>query len=195
MPRYIEIDEKGLDGLYDALDLLTSLDPDAMRSLDLHLYGLTNNPSIVDAAKEAIADSEEVQESDVQLSEVAVAIFLDSRTIRYTTGSGIKLGREDFAYMGQGGEGVRTLNFVFSHYKPTVTLGYFSKMAIASSESWLDDFLRKSGSGQAAQVIPAVHRTEEATTPGVPPAPELPKPGVPKQTSEKLSRFLDDFLD
>lgn len=200
MPRYVEIDEKALVGLHDAIDLLSSVAPDALEDMALCVYGITNNPGILDAAKEAIADSEEVQESDVQLSEVAVAIPITSKGIYRLTGSGLKLENEEFVFMGTGGEGIRSLSFTFASYKPTVTFSYFSKAAIASSESWLDDFLKKHGSGQAAQVTPAVHRTEEATVPGgIPPAPELPKPaapGVPKQTSLKnLSAFLDDFLD
>lgn len=198
MPRYVEIDEKALVGLHDAIDLLSSIAPDALEDMALCVYGITNNAGVIDAAKEAIADSEELQESDIELSEVAVAIPITSKGIYRLTGSGLKLDNQEFVFMGTGGEGVRSLSFTFANYKPTVTFAYFSKAAIASSESWLDDFLKKHGSGQAAQVTPAVHRSEEATVPGIPPAPELPKPatpGVPKQTSLKsLSAFLDDFL-
>lgn len=190
MPRYIEINEERLEKLHDGLELMEMLDRESMRSLDLHIYGVTSNPQIIDAAREAVAESEELAEEDVQLSEVAVAIGISADTIYALLGSGIKLTREDFAYMGSGGEGVRTMSFTFAHYKPIVDMGSFTKIALAFSESWLDDFLRKEGTGTPAQVTPAVHRTQEATQPGVPPAPT-----IQKQTSEKLSRFLDDFLD
>ena len=189
MPRYIEIDEERLSKLHDGLELMEMLDRETMRSLDLHIYGVTNNPQILDAAREAIAESEELAEEDVQVAEVAVAIPISADTIYALLGSGIRLSREDFTYMGTGGEGVRTMSFTFAHYKATVNIGYFSKVALASSESWLDDFLRKEGTNKPAQVTPAVHRTQEATQPGVPP------PAIPKQTSEKLSRFLDAFLN
>jgi len=206
MPRYIEVDAESLSKLHAGLTLLEQVDSDAMRTLDLFLYGLTNNPEIVDAAKEAIADDAEVDESDVQLTEVAVAIPMGSDIIYYLDGSGLILRREDFAYMGSGGEGIRQMSLAFSHYKPRVTLKYFSKLALASSDAWLDDFLRKEGSGQAATVKQNVHRTEEATQPGVPeqqaapPAPAAPQAPaqqqIPKQTSLRtLASLLDEFLD
>src|SRR5271157_1642909 len=191
MPRYVEINAERLSHLHEGLELLEQVDRDAMRTLDLFLYGISTNPQIVDAAKEAIADSEELAEQDVQLSEVAVAIPLGSDIIYYLDGSGLILRKEDFAYMGGGGEGVRTLSFAFSHYHPRVTLSYFTKIALASSSGWLDDFLRKEGTGQAAQVTQNVRRTEEATQPNVPATPEQPAAApaapqtqqMPKQTS------------
>jgi hypothetical protein len=192
MPRYLEIDEQRLSNLHDGLEIMEMLDRDAMAGLDLHVYGITNNAQLLDAAREAIAESEELAEEDIQIAEIAVAIPINADTIYALRGSGIRMEREEFTYVGSGGEGIRSMSFAFAHYKPTVTLQYFSKIAIASSESWLDDFLRKMGSGQPAKVTPAVHRTEEATQPGVPPA---PTPAIPKQTSDKLAKFLDDFLD
>lgn len=193
MPRYVEVDAERLSKLHEGLELIESVDREAFRNLDLHIYGITNNPQIVDAAKEAIAESEEVAEQDVQLAEVAVAIPLSSDIIYYLAGSGLTLRREDFAYMGSGGEGVRTMSFAFAHYRPKVVLNYFSKLAVASSDAWLDDFLRKEGSGKPATVTQNVRRTEEATQPGVPPAPTPATPQMPKQTS--LTSLLDEFLD
>jgi hypothetical protein len=194
--RYIEINEERLEKLHDGLELMEMLDREAMHSLDLHVYGVSNNPQLLDAAREAIAESEELAEEDVQIAEVAVAIPISADTIYALLGSGIKLTREDFAYLGTGGEGTRTMSFTFAHYKPTVNMGAFTKIALASSESWLDDFLRKEGSGQAAKVTQNVHRTEEATQPGPAQQPAIQQQQpIPKQTSEKLSRFLDDFLD
>jgi hypothetical protein len=204
MPRYVEINAERLAHLHEGLELLEQVDREGIRTLDLHLYGISNNPQIVDAAKEAIADSEELAEQDVQLSEVAVAIPLSSDTVYYLDGSGLILRKEDFAYMGSGGEGVRTQSFAFSHYHPRVTLSYFTKIALASSVGWLDDFLRKEGSGQAAQVTQNVRRTEEATQPGAPaPTPAAPATPqapqaqqMPKQTSLRtLASLLDEFLD
>lgn len=187
MPRYIDVNPERLSNLHEALELIESVDREAFHNLDLHIYGLTTNPQIVDAAKEAIAEEAEAAEEDVQLSEVAVAIPLSSDIIHYLAGSGLILRREDFAYVGGGGEGVRTMSFTFSHYKPRVTLSYFNKLAIASSDAWLDDFLRKEGSGKPATVTQNVRRTEEATQPGIPPSPS-------GRTSSKIN-WLDEFLD
>lgn len=200
MPRYIDVNSEQLSNLHEALNLLESVDRDAFSGLDLFIYGLSDNPQIVDAAKEAIAESEEVSEEDVQLSEVAVAIQLSADMIYYLAGSGLRLQREDFAYMGQGGEGVRTFSFAFAHYKPTANLGYFKKLAVASSDAWLDDFLRKEGSGKPAVVTQNVRRTEEATQPGAPVTPAAPATPpaptqTPRQSSLNLTRFLDEFLD
>jgi hypothetical protein len=205
MPRYIDVDAKRLSSLHDGLDLLEAVDRseggDALRRLDLCVYGISNDPQVLDAAREAIADSNDLAEEDVQVAEVAVSIPISADTIYALLGSGVRLDREDFAYMGSGGEGIRSMSFTFANYKPTVTLNSFSKLAIASSDSWVDDFLRKEGTGQAATVTPNVHRTQEATQPQAPaqPAPPPQAQPVPKQTSQlngrRLSAFLDDFLD
>jgi hypothetical protein len=201
MPRYIDVNPERLSNLHGALELIESVDREAFRNLDLHVYGITNNPQIVDAAKEAIAENADVTEEDVQLSEVAIAIPLSADIIYYLAGSGLNLRREDFAYLGAGGEGIRTMSFTFSHYKPQVTLSYFSKLAVASSDAWLDDFLRKEGTNKPATVTQNVRRTEEATQPGAPAAPAAqgqpaaaPQGQMPKQTSLD-QKFLDEFLD
>ena len=133
MQRYVEVTAKQLFELRAGLELLASLDRDAVGDLDLCLYGITTNESILDSAREAVADSEELQEGDVQLSEVAVSIPCSGDNLWALTGSGARLNREEFAYMGTGGEGVRTLTFVFAHYQPRVTLGDFSRLALALS--------------------------------------------------------------
>lgn len=198
MPRYIEIDAKRLSNLHDGLDLLEAVDRadggEAFKSLDLHLYGISTDPQVLDAAREAIAESEDLAEQDVSVAEIAVAIPLGADTIYALSGSGVRLDREDFAYLGTGGEGVRAMSFVFAHYKPRVTLNNFSKLAIASSDSWIDDFLKKHGSGKAAQIAPAVHRDQEATEPEAP-AQQVPAPMPPKQTSLNLAALLDAYLD
>jgi hypothetical protein len=71
--RYLDIDEDGLSKLYDGLSILEPLDHDKVQEFDLYLYGLTQSETIVDAAREAIADDAEIDESDLHLAEVAVA--------------------------------------------------------------------------------------------------------------------------
>jgi hypothetical protein len=196
MPRYIQVSSERFSEMHETLALIEAVDRDGFYNLDLYIYGLTTNPQILDAAKEAIAEEAEIAEQDVQLAEVAVAIPLSSDIIYYFAGSGLTLRREDFAYMGGGGEGVRTMSFAFAHYRPKATFSYFSKLALANSSAWLDDFLRKEGSGKPATVTQNVRRTEEATQPGVPPAPQpaAPQGRMPKQTSLD-QKFFDEFLD
>ena len=197
MARYVDINEERLSRLHEGLELLEMVDREAMHSLDLYLYGISNNAQLLDAAREAIADSEELEEQDIQLSEIAVAIPLGADTIYALMGSGIRAKREDFAYIGSAGEGVRSMSFAFAHFKPQIALSAFSKLALASSDSWIDDFLRQEGSGQQAKITPAVHRNQEATQPA-PVAPANPQPAQPAQAMPKttsLRAILDDFLD
>ena len=204
--RYVEMDEARLVDLHDGLETLEMLDREAIHDLDLYLYGLTSSAAIVDAAKEAIADEAEINEADVQLSEVAVAIPISADVIYALSGSGLRMRKESFAYTGVAGEGIRTSMFAFSSYKPTAAFTDFSTMALALSDSWLDDFLKQYGNKQPAQIEQNVRRTEEATQPGVPapaqapPAPTVPAeiPGTPKTTSTlgglKLADVLEEFL-
>ena len=150
--RYIEIDEEGLQQLYDGLNILESVDRDKLNELELCLYGLTQSEPIVDAAREAIAYSADLDETDVQLGEVAVAIRIGADTIRALLGSGFRAKQEDFAYAGAGGEGIRTQTFINSDFKPVLSVSEFSQMAIASSDAWLDRFLKQYGNKQPVEI-------------------------------------------
>jgi hypothetical protein len=218
MERYLDIDEGQALKLREGLELLETLDRDAVKELDLCFYGLSSDPQVLDAAREAIAsDSEdEVAEQDVQIGEVAVAIPISSDTIYALTGSGIRLKDEYFAYAGTGGEGTRRGYFFSASYRPTVTMHSFSHVALASSDSWVDDFLEKTGGKNVAptQIKEKVQRSEPATQPGTPtpaqpqvpveappatpqdlPASRQPAPtGMSKQNSLNLSRLVEDFL-
>lgn len=207
--RYLEVNEDSLSKLYDGLNILESLDLDAVHELDLYLYGLTQSEAIVDAAREAIADNADIDEADVQLSEVAVSIRVGSDIIRALMGSGFRAKGDDFAYMGAAGEGIRTQSFTFSHYKPVLALTEFTTVALAQGDSWLPDFLKQYGNKQPVEIKQNVRRTEEATEPNTPvapasaaapaPAPAAPAaPAIPKQTSQldglKLADVLEEFL-
>lgn len=208
--RYLEIDAKRLEELWAGMDILESVDLDKLQEFDLFLYGLTTSETIVDAAKESIADNADLSEEDVELSEVAVAIPLGADSIRILLGSGFTAKREDFAYMGTGGEGIRKLSFIFSSFKPTLAVSEFTTMALAQSDAWLDDFLKQYGNKQPAVVKENVRRDEEATQPNVPASAETPAPaavppatppaipGTPKKTSQigglKLAEVIEEFL-
>ena len=141
-------------------------------------------------------------------AEVAVAIRIGSDAIRALLGSGFRAKRDEFAYMGPEGEGIRTKSFISSHFKPTLAVSEFSQMSIASSDSWLPDFLKQYGNKTPAQIKQNVRRTEEATQPGIPAvsttpaAPAAPVPAVtpeiPAQASLtgglKLAEAIEEFL-
>jgi len=130
--------------LREGLDILSKLEDTREMLRDIYIYGISSDMAILDAAKEAIAaESEErISEENVQLSEVAIAIPLSSDIVYYLTGSGLKLNREEFAYTGEAGEGVRELGFQWARMKPTITAGNFSQMALASSYlGWIVSFV------------------------------------------------------
>jgi hypothetical protein len=212
--KYQDIDEARLLRLHDGLDILESIDEsNGMERLDLFIYGLTTNVSVLDAAREALADEIEADETDVEVSEVAVAVPLYAGQIHRLAGSGVTLQHEEFAYAGPAGEGIRTSTFSMSSYKPAVAVSTLSRMAIASGSSYLIDFFKQYGNKTHAKVEERVRRTEEATQPGVPvpapipaaPAPEVPAPAMPKRTSleatgdtrrdsVKIANAIESFL-
>jgi len=185
-------------------DGLTILERVVDRSLlDIWIYGITSDPAILDVAKEAIvADTEgselTLDESDIELTEVALALPASSDSLNLLLGSGYPLRDLTFLYQGGEGEGIRDVTFSGSHTTSgTVTIDKLGKRALAESNTYLDEFLRKRGSGTMAQIPKKVQRSEEATVnaPHVPepPALQTPQP-VAKQTSLNISALVEDFL-
>jgi len=209
--EYIETTEEQLLGLRDSLDLLEQLNRDKIRELDIYLYGTTTDRGLVDAAKEAIADSSyevEITEEDVNLTEIAVAIPISGDTIYALTGSGFRVDRHiSFAYQSEG-EGPRDLNYGASSYRPNISFSVLKNPALADSDLNLGEYLKQYGTGGAAQIKPKVRRTEEATQPGIPapaqapetpaqapPATPAPAPqGQPKRTSVNIPYLVEKFL-
>jgi hypothetical protein len=144
--HYINVTEEQINSLRDALSLLDHLNPDKSATLDLYLYAMVNSVGVVDAAKEAVAETaeQEMDETQVQISQVAVAVPVSSDTLYYLAGSGLKLHREDFVYV-SGNDGPRQGSFAFSHYKPTLSLREMQNLVLADSDAWLDQFVRQSG--------------------------------------------------
>ena len=190
---YTEIAPEELMKLRDGLDILQKLGRDVISSLDIHVYGITSAPGILDAAREAIAadSGDELSEEDIQLTEIAVALPASSDTLYYLTGSGVKLGRGDeFAYQGQAGEGIRTVDFAFARIKPQASAGDFKNLALADSDAWIDKFLTQYGTKVPIRI--EVERSRPST--GIPVA----SPGTPKQTSvpgmNQLRDLMENFL-
>ena len=227
MARYSELylgDE--LIKLRDGLEVLERVvDTDALKEINLWLYGMVTDEYILDVAKEAIINSREdfmddngeptVSESDIELTEIAIAVpIISSDSIDILYGRGYPLRELEFAYQHGEGEGVRTTNFFNSHSaynsSSAIKVDKMGDQAFAVDEGDLSDFLQEKGKGAEMQVKRKVQRNEEATVdaPHVPepPKPEAPKPesptpvapGMPKQTSLnggiKLSDIVEKFL-
>lgn len=199
MAQFVDIQQDQLLKLRDGLEILGQI-WDSDESPRVYLYGISNDPVVLDAAREAIAeqmDDETVTEDTIQLAEVAVCIPLSGDVIYALTGSGITLeqGDDEFAYVGGKGEGIRTSGFNWARVKPQVAVGEFTRLALAGDSVWLDRFLQQRGTNQPAQIQQKVQRS----APAVAPTPQAPTAPVPKQTSLKtakadLGRIVEDWL-
>ena len=194
---YIDIAADDLHKLKDGLEIIGKPFRSSGEDMpSLYLYGLTSDPGVLDAAKEAIAaySDEELGEEDIELTEVAVEVGLSEDVLYYLLGSGVKLGRGDeFAYMGKQGEGIREIGWQWARRQPTVSVGGLTKMALGSDSGWGDKFLQQYGTKTPMTVN--VQRTTPAT--GLPePKPVAPlAPGVPKQTSVPNTKQLRDLME
>ena len=191
---YVDVTADDLKNLRQALVLLERLRSGG-EPLNLYLYGITTDPGVLDAAKEAIAaygDDETVTESDVQLAEIAVEMRLNSDTLYYLNGSGARLQKGDeFTYLGGPGEGAREIGWNWTRRGPTVTLASFTHMAVAEDSGWGDKFLMQYG-----QKIPLkidVKRNQPST--GVAPQAQPAPTQVPKQTSVPGGKQLEDLME
>jgi hypothetical protein len=192
---YETVTEEDLLKLRDGLMIMGRVIRDSGTDMpNLWLYGLTDDPIIIDAAKEAIAemaDDEAVTEETVKLAEIAVGIAANEDTIYYLTGSGLILRKDEiFTYLGGKGEGYRQLDFNWSHIKPTVNLSHFKRIALANDDAWLDRFLQQYGSKIPAEIQKQVTREIPATAPTAP-APQVPQQ---KQTSLNVENVVEKWL-
>lgn len=186
---YVDVTVEDLKTLQGALKVLEPLG----EPIELYLYALTQDPGIVDAAKEAIAaysDEEGLSEEDIQLTEVAIEVQLSPDKLYYLVGSGLRLQKGDeFSYMGGQGEGVREIGWNWTRRGPTATVGSFSKMALGRDSGWGDKFLMQYGSKQPMKV--EVKRNAPAT--GVNPMPKQTSLDIDK-TAAAFRQVLENFL-
>lgn len=207
---YVDITAEQLKILRDALSILEHLrHAGGGEPISLYLYGISTDPAVLDAAKEAIAaesDQEGFTEEDIELAEVAVEMPLSSDTLYYLLGSGVTLGREDsFVYLGEEGEGAREVGFNWAQSQPKATVAAFSKMALSEDPGWADRFLMQYGAKVPMKKVVERSTTSEIEAPPAPAqpaapasAPAAPAPGTPKKTSVPggtiLRHLLEDFL-
>jgi hypothetical protein len=118
-----------------------------------------------------------------------VELSLSSDVLYYLLGSELKLDKGDeFAYQSEQGEGIREVTFKWARSKATVTVGSFTKMALATDRGWLDRFLTQYGTRTPIQIQKKVERTE----PAVLPEPVQKQPSIPG--ARQLKDLMEDFL-
>ena len=196
---YIDATEEDLNRLRDGLDVISRINHSLLGDFDIYLYGITSAPTVLDAARESIAymSEEPIDEDDIVLEEIAVAIPVSSDILSSINGSGFKLHNEDFSYNGPENEGVRQTDFIGSTFKPKLILKYFSKYALADDVTHLNDFLERYGSKAEMRVNKSVSRNERATTPEpapMPTPPTTPPAAAPKASSKQITALLDLLL-
>jgi hypothetical protein len=210
---YYEINEKLILALMDVLGMIERLNSEKAAGLALHLYGITNDPGVLSAAKETIIDSLEefydeegettLSEEEVSIVEVGIAIPLSSDAI-YALFSrhGIDVQDLDFSYAFTDvkKEGVRDAHFMGIGMRTRLTFGALQHPVLAEDSYNLSRYMAKYKSGQPMAVNKKVNREEPATIPSPiipePTAPQAPPAGMPHEGSVKEIRdVVERFLD
>jgi len=209
--RYIEITEHTLEDARPGLILVEQLMRD--EEFTPYIYGMTTKEVVLMVAAEAIADNEGPDDdgnlNTPTLTEIAVAIPLDSDALYYLQGSGLLLQFEDFSYKLPGsGEGTRTDTLSVTGTRPRVHLNDFTALAIAQDSLFLDNFYDQyaakelEGHAEVKREEPAIEAPapEPVAEPApVEPAPEAaPEEKAPKAASKAASgqslNPIDSFL-
>ena len=214
---YYEVDEKRMLILMDGLNMIERLNAEKAAELNLYLYGVVNDPSILGAAKDTIMENLQefwnedgettLREEDLALTEIGVSIQLSSDTI-YTlfTHHGMEVKGIEFAYVSidEKGEGVRDEHFLDDYLgRRRVTFGLLSHPVLAEESYHLKGYMAKYKSGQPLAVNKKIEREGPATLPAAeapaePPqaAPQPPPTGMPREGSVREIRdVVESFLD
>ena len=176
--------------LHDGLEIIERfIEGSELYALEMWLYGICNDEDILNVAKEAILN---IDEKDVELTEIAIAVRLSADHINLLYDRGFPLEDLDFAYQSGDSEGIRTTGFRFASLSSVnLKISKLSELAFANNDYDLDDFLKDKGTGATLKL--PVARNEEATTE----EPVELGPEIPKQTSLKVSNLksiVEDFL-
>jgi hypothetical protein len=207
---YYEIDEKRILALMDGLSMIERLNAEKAADLGHYLYGITTDPGVLSAAKEAIMEGLEeyydeegqttLSEEDIALGEVGLAIPLSSDAI-YALFSrhGIDVKGLDYCYASadEKGEGIRDGHFYPSLWvRATVNFGSLRHPVLAEDSFNLKHYMAKYKSGQPMAVIKKLQREEPATMPAAPAAPQALPAGTPITGSvNQIRKVVENFLD
>lgn len=130
---YINVSKEQIEGLRPAIDLLVQLWGEDLDKGSLYIYGLIDERSPLIATLQAAVSGGKVTYG-------VVAIPVNSDSLYFITGSGYTLKAEEFAYV-DGGE-IRTAKLSATRDDAVATLASFSKMAVSSSNTWMDRFIK-----------------------------------------------------
>ena len=131
---YIDVSKEQVEDLRPAIDLLVQLWGEDLDKGAIYLYGMVDSSSPVIAGMNASINAKGITYG-------VVAIALNSDSLYFLTGSGYAMKHETFAYVEN--QEIRTGTFTEAQGADTVvTLSSFTKMAVASSDSWMDRFLK-----------------------------------------------------
>jgi hypothetical protein len=156
-----------------------------------------------------------LEDGDVQVTEIGVYLLVSPDVIDMLNGSGYPL--RDLRFVYQEGDGEGTRNSLFSDSDSlsnddTIRTSDMGEIAVAQSESYIDKYFTDKSNKLKVGINRKVRRNEEATEHphpvGAQPEPTAPAPAqpaanaapvtpgapVPKQTSLKLSKIVEEFL-
>jgi hypothetical protein len=207
--EYAELYNGDIQKLRDGLDVLDRV-VSSIDGLDIWLYGVVTNPTILAVSKGAIIQYDEasfdefdnptLDESHVEVSEIGVYIRVSPDVLDMLMGSGYPIADLPFVYQEGEGEGVRTLFFSDSESvgsSDKIRISDLNEVSVAQSESYIDMYFMEKSKKLKVKINRNVNRTEEATEHPHPEGKEPEVPGaapMPKQTSLKLSSIVEDFL-
>ena len=140
--QFIDVDARGLHAARPGLELAEEVLEDST----IYLYGLTSKQTVILAAKDALAMNEE-DGGEEQLNEIAVALYLGKGALSLLFGSGMVLKEQPFSYV-SGSDGARTSYFTVTdspQSKPKIVIKDLTRMALADSDIWLDEFRQQYG--------------------------------------------------
>jgi len=130
---YINVSQQQIEELRPAVDLLMQLWGEDVDEGTLYLYGLLNERSPVKQTVLGVAG--------VESNIVVLSIPINTDSLYFLTGSGYLLGNnETFAYVDK--QEIRTEHLSSLERDTVVTLSSFAKLALATSDSWLDRFIK-----------------------------------------------------
>lgn len=130
---YINVSAQQVEDLRPAVDLFVQLWGEDLDKGAIYLYGMVDESSPIIPSMEASAGTKNI-------SYGVVAIPVNSDTLYFLTGSGYSMKHEDFVYVDN--SETRTANFADSQSETVVTLSSFTKLAISSSNTFMDRFLK-----------------------------------------------------
>jgi hypothetical protein len=129
---YVNVSRQQVEDMRPVIELLFQIWGEDIDQNALFLYGMVDQNSPVIAAMKS--------ETGQSVTAGVVAIPISTDALYYLTGSGYALKREAFLYA-SGGE-LRTSVFGEADQEPVVTLSSFTKLALSSSDSWMDRYFK-----------------------------------------------------